>query len=73
MQKIKTVDEAPVATPGLFLSSISLHDFRNYADARIEVTPTPVLVLGPNGIGKTNLLEALSLLAPGRGMRRARW
>ena len=72
LQKLKALDEAPAATPGLFLSSISLYDFRNYADARIEVAPTPVLVLGPNGIGKTNLLEALSLLAPGRGMRRAR-
>ena len=71
-QKLKVVDKAPVATPDLFLSSISLHDFRNYADARFEVTSAPVLVLGPNGIGKTNLLEALSLLAPGRGMRRAR-
>jgi len=71
-QKLKVVDEAPAATTGPFLSSISLHNFRNYADARFEVAPAPVLVLGPNGIGKTNLLEALSLLAPGRGMRRAR-
>lgn len=72
LQNLKAVDEAPATTPGLFLSSISIHDFRNYADARIEISPGPVLVLGPNGIGKTNLLEALSLLAPGRGMRRAR-
>ncbi len=72
MKKLKSVDEEPAVTPDLFLSSISLHDFRNYADSRFEVAPAPVLVLGPNGTGKTNLLEALSLLAPGRGMRRAR-
>ena len=71
-QKLKALDEVPEATPDLSMSSISLHDFRNYADARFEVSPAPVLVLGPNGVGKTNLLEALSLLAPGRGMRRAR-
>ncbi len=66
------MDEVPAVTSSLFLSSISLRDFRNYSEARIEVTPAPILVLGPNGTGKTNLLEALSLLAPGRGMRRAR-
>lgn len=72
LQKLKAVSEVPAATSGLFLSSISLHDFRNYSEAWIEAASAPVLVLGPNGTGKTNLLEALSLLAPGRGMRRAR-
>ena len=54
------------------LKSLSLHHFRNYASARIEVTPAPVVLTGHNGAGKTNILEAISLLAPGRGIRRAK-
>lgn len=54
------------------LSSLSLHNFRNYQQARIDVSPDPVVLFGHNGAGKTNLLEALSLLAPGRGLRRAK-
>jgi DNA replication and repair protein RecF len=56
----------------LSIASLSLHHFRNYEQARIEISPAPVVLTGPNGAGKTNILEALSLLAPGRGLRRAR-
>lgn len=56
----------------LSISSLSLHHFRNYESARIEVGAMPVILCGENGAGKTNILEALSLLAPGRGLRRAR-
>jgi DNA replication and repair protein RecF len=38
----------------------------------LEVAPAPVALAGPNGTGKTNLLEALSLLSPGRGLRGAK-
>ncbi|MGT2479353.1 DNA replication/repair protein RecF [Methylobacterium oryzae CBMB20] len=46
-------------------------DFRNHAD--LELTPAArfVALVGENGAGKTNLLEALSLFVPGRGLRRA--
>jgi DNA replication and repair protein RecF len=54
------------------LTRLSLTDFRNYASLRVEVEPAPVVLAGQNGAGKTNLLEAISLLAPGRGLRRAR-
>ena len=54
------------------LTSLSLRDFRNYADCRVVVDAANVLLLGENGAGKTNLMEAISLLAPGRGLRRAR-
>ncbi len=50
----------------------TLTDFRNYATLRFEPDPALSVVTGPNGSGKTNLLEALSLLAPGRGLRAAR-
>src|SRR5690606_36840888 len=56
----------------LNLRSLSLRHFRNYAEARIELTGGPVVLTGRNGAGKTNILEAISLLTPGRGLRRAR-
>jgi DNA replication and repair protein RecF len=49
-----------------------LEEFRSYRALRLEVDPRPVVLTGANGAGKTNILEALSFLAPGRGLRRAR-
>ena len=49
-----------------------LTDFRSYARLRVETDDRPVVLTGANGAGKTNLLEAVSLLAPGRGLRRAK-
>ena len=53
------------------VSRLSLTDFRSYAAALIEPGPGFVLLFGDNGAGKTNLLEAVSLLTPGRGLRGA--
>lgn len=53
------------------LSRLVLTDFRNHADITIEPGPGFVVLTGENGAGKTNILEAVSLLAPGRGLRRA--
>lgn len=53
------------------IDSILLTDFRNHRDSRIAGTARFNLLIGDNGAGKTNVLEALSLLAPGRGLRRA--
>jgi DNA replication and repair protein RecF len=53
------------------VSRLSLTDFRSYASALIEPGPGFVLLSGENGAGKTNLLEAVSLLSPGRGLRGA--
>ena len=55
----------------LFLSHLSLSQFRSHARARIEADGRPVAIWGPNGAGKTNILEAVSLFSPGRGLRRA--
>ncbi len=55
----------------MFLSRISLSDFRSYRDAVAGIGPGFVILTGDNGAGKTNLLEAVSLLAPGRGLRGA--
>jgi DNA replication and repair protein RecF len=52
------------------LDRIQLADFRNHRDTRVEGTAQFNLLVGENGAGKTNVLEAISLLAPGRGLRR---
>lgn len=51
---------------------LRLRDFRNHADLALSFGDGPVVLIGENGAGKTNVLEALSLLTPGRGLRRAR-
>lgn len=56
---------------GLYLSHLTLSHFRSHKRAVIEVDKRPVTVHGDNGAGKTNILEAVSLLSPGRGLRRA--
>jgi DNA replication and repair protein RecF len=53
------------------IARLSLSDFRSYADAVLAPGPGLVVLTGDNGAGKTNLLEAVSLLAPGRGLRGA--
>uniref|UniRef100_UPI0012D34580 AAA family ATPase n=1 Tax=Sphingomonas segetis TaxID=1104779 RepID=UPI0012D34580 len=53
------------------ISRLTLTDFRSYASASLEAGPGFVLLFGENGAGKTNLLEAVSILAPGRGLRGA--
>jgi len=53
------------------LDRITLSSFRNHAASRLDGCARLNLLVGENGAGKTNVLEALSLLAPGRGLRRA--
>jgi DNA replication and repair protein RecF len=56
----------------LRLNRLTLTDFRNYAALTWRPAARISVLYGPNGSGKTNLLEALSLLVPGRGLRGAR-
>jgi DNA replication and repair protein RecF len=58
-------------SPFLRISRLTLTDFRNYRDLRLEAEAGTLVFTGPNGAGKTNLLEAVSLLTPGRGLRGA--
>ncbi len=62
-----------VVAPGrsIWVERLALTNYRNYASAHLSLTADPVVLLGANGAGKTNLLEAVSLLAPGQGLRRA--
>ena len=55
----------------LYVSRLTLTDFRNHAALDLQLDGRPVCLFGPNGAGKTNILEALTMLAPGRGLRSA--
>ena len=58
------------------VTRLVLTNFRNYRSVRLDLDPGldpgPVVLTGQNGAGKTNLLEAMSFLSPGRGLRNAR-
>jgi DNA replication and repair protein RecF len=55
----------------LALAELTLSHFRSHRRAVLNVDPRPVAIYGGNGAGKTNLIEAISMLSPGRGLRRA--
>ena len=55
----------------MYIRRLSLTDFRNHRDAAIAIDAAVVVLTGENGAGKTTVLEAVSLLSPGRGLRRA--
>ncbi len=56
---------------GLAITALTLSHFRSHKAARLAFDGRPVAIVGANGAGKTNVLEAVSLLSPGRGLRRA--
>jgi len=53
------------------ITHLTLTNFRSYERADLALDGRPVFLVGANGAGKTNLLEAVSLLTPGRGLRGA--
>jgi len=53
------------------ISNLTLSHFRSHKVSRLSLDGRPVVVFGKNGTGKTNILEAVSLFSPGRGLRRA--
>ena len=53
------------------LARLRLTDFRSYAALDLPISARLIALSGSNGAGKTNILEAISLLSPGRGLRRA--
>lgn len=56
-------------TPSFSITRLTLSDFRNYEGLRIAPARPLIALTGQNGAGKTNVLEAISLLVPGRGLR----
>jgi DNA replication and repair protein RecF len=59
------------ASGDVLVRRLMLADFRSYARLDLSIDARLVVLTGENGAGKTNLLEALSLFSPGRGLRRA--
>lgn len=55
----------------VYIERIKLENFRNYSTINQSLCGTHVVLTGENGVGKTNLLEAVSFLSPGRGLRRS--
>ncbi len=55
----------------LAIRDLTLSHFRSHKSARLTPDPRPLAIHGANGAGKTNILEAISMLSPGRGLRRA--
>ncbi|MBL8160181.1 DNA replication/repair protein RecF [Candidatus Saccharibacteria bacterium] len=51
------------------IRSLRIQNFRSYADSFFEFSDSVNLIIGPNGIGKTNLLEAVYVLAAGTSFR----
>lgn len=62
----KVQSSAPTSN---FISHLSLTQFRNHASFVLDTSADPVVLIGDNGAGKTNILEAISLMTPGRGLR----
>jgi len=67
-----SADGARAIVPDAGFTHIALTAFRNFRHIEIDLDTRPVALSGKNGAGKTNLLEALSFLAPGSGLRQAR-
>ncbi|WP_227320256.1 DNA replication/repair protein RecF [Acidisoma silvae] len=63
---------SPLAAAPFHLLRLDLTDFRSYPSLQWRPQSRITVISGPNGSGKTNLLEALSLLGPGRGLRQAK-
>lgn len=54
------------------IHALRLTDFRSYGSLDLALDGRPIVLFGRNGAGKTNLMEAVSLLSPGRGLRGAK-
>lgn len=73
IRKIEVTERAPrAARSRARFRRLTLTDFRSYASLDLDLDGRPVALSGANGAGKTNLLEALSMIGPGRGLRGAR-
>ena len=58
--------------PDHSLSEIKLSHFRSHLNTKLLLNSKPIAIYGLNGVGKTNILEGVSMLSPGRGIRRSK-
>ncbi|WP_353278452.1 DNA replication/repair protein RecF [Wolbachia endosymbiont (group B) of Longitarsus flavicornis] len=59
-------------TTHCYIKKLKLYNFRSHSNFELDLDDRPVVVTGKNGIGKTNILEAISLLAKSNGMKKAK-
>ena len=52
-----------------YIKKLNLKNFRNHVDLTLNISKHSLLIYGDNGCGKTNILEAISLLNQGKGLR----
>lgn len=62
-------EDTPAAQ--VWVARLALTDYRSYRRLDLDLDARPVCLVGKNGAGKTNILEALSMLGPGKGLRNA--
>ena len=55
-----------------YLETLSLINFRNHSSLNLKIPKSSLLIYGENGCGKTNILEAISLLTQGKGLRKSK-
>ena len=55
----------------MHIHQLTLSHFRSHKHTQVQAENSPIAIFGRNGAGKTNIIEAISLLSPGRGLRRA--
>ena len=67
--RIAPAPQQPGARRAIYVSHLRLENFRNYERLELDLAPGMVLVEGENGHGKSNLVEALYLLAIGKSLR----
>jgi ABC-type uncharacterized transport system fused permease/ATPase subunit len=65
----KNYDKSQISNK-FYLKKLNLKRFRNHLNLNLVLPNSSVLIYGENGCGKTNILEAISLLNPGKGLRK---
>ena len=56
-----------------YIKKISLKNFRNHKNLNLNLKNSSILIYGGNGSGKTNILEAISLLNQGKGLKKSKY
>ena len=56
-----------------YINSIRVRSFRSHDDLELFPGKSSVLIVGSNGVGKTSILEAISIFSYGKGIRDAKF